>query len=344
MDSASRLLAPATVIGKDACVTAQNTVTLLVGTADGVRQLSLDLGAGVAATVGEPAPLVNPLAMTADGPVVWTVSLEPGGEVRPVTAGISGPVAGSAGVTGGDVPCHTAVVARRGKGRTVAVANYTGHTVGLVSYDDVDGGADGTLTATYHFGESSHPHQVLVDGERLLVSDLGEDCLQVIDLSVPDRAVARIDLGTGSGPRDAVATGPDQLAVALEVANGAVLVSLDRDASGQVNGGRVTSRVDFAGAADDTHPSQIFRDSRGRVLVLNRGTQRLCVLDIAGETMTLQAEHPLPDWPMDVLERDGVLLVACRDSDVIVGLDVADPTRELFRLPVPKPSSLAFVD
>lgn|GEM_PF-4681129 len=325
-------------------MTEQNTVTLLIGSSDGVRQLTVDLAAGTADQVGDLAPLTNPIALTADGPTAWAVSLVPDGEIRPVTATSTGPVTGAAGPAGGAVPCHTAVLSADGVGRTVAVANYTGHTMGVVAYEDVTSDATGTLVTSYHFGDNSHPHQVLVDGDRLLVSDLGEDCLQVVDLATPERAVARIDLGTGSGPRDAVATGADQLAVALEVANGAVLVSLERDEAGQVSGGSVTSRVDFAGEPDDTHPSQILRDSLGRVLVLNRGSQRLCVLTVDGDDLTLVAEHPLPDWPMDIVERDGVLLVACRDADAVIGLDVADPTRELFRISVPTPSSLAIVN
>lgn len=342
VDSRSQRVAPGNGFGKDAVVTAQNTVTLLVGSQDGIRQLSLDLATGSADQVGDLAPLTNPIALTADGSSAWAVALVPDGEIRPVTATADGPVVGGAGPAGGAVPCHTAVVNRDGEARTVVVANYTGHTIGVVDYTDL--ASDGTLSATYHFGDNSHPHQVLIDSDRLLISDLGEDCLQVIDLSVADEPVARIDLGTGAGPRDAVVTAPDQLAVALEIANGAVLVTLERDEAGQVTGGRVTSRVDFEGNPDDTHPSQIFRDSLGRVHVLNRGTHRLCVLNVVGDTLELEAEHPLPDWPMDILERDGVLLVACRDANAVVGLDVSDPTRELFRLSVPSPSSLAIVE
>jgi len=217
---------------------------------------------------------------------------------------------------------------------TLAVANYTGHTVGLVDHGEAP-----TLRAAYDFGPQAHPHQVLVDGDRLLVSDLGGDCLHVVDPATGPEA--RIDLGAGSGPRNAVVVEADLLVVALEVGNGAALVRLDRDAAGRVSGGEVLDRVDFAGDAAQTHPSQVIRDSAGRLHLLNRGSDRVCTLTVADGALTLVAEHPVAAWPMDAVEVDGVLLVACRDADAVVALDPADPSREVWRFAVPTPSALA---
>jgi 6-phosphogluconolactonase len=115
--------------------------------------------------------------------------------------------------SGGASPCHLAWV---GGGRAVAVANYTGGTVGLLPV-----AADGSLEAPVAIAdhgdlelgprsdrqEAPHPHHVLaVGGDGLLVLDLGADAVVGYRLGSDGslRRVAVSRLTPGSGPRHAV--------------------------------------------------------------------------------------------------------------------------------------------
>ena len=332
---------------------------LLVACADGVRHLRLDTANGTAETIGSALPIESPLAITADRTTPngsWTTALTSGGQVLTVAATADGVQAGDPVASGGAVPCHIAVL-DGAAADGVAVANYTGHTVGVVRTAD---GGRAELGAVYDFGEASHPHQVLdVDG-RLVVCDLGRDGLHVIDLAVAPSAAEASDpvaipLEDGAGPRNAVRVGPDHLVVALEKANAAAVVELQRDPDGVVIGGRQVDRCAFSGSTSDTHPSQVLldRDATGggpaRILVLNRGSDQLCVLEVAdGRFVGGPTEHPLPAWPMDLARVGEMLLVACRDAEVLVGLDAHDlghggSGRIVFSVPVPRPHGIAVV-
>lgn len=321
------------------------SLSLLIGTATDIRQVRVDPTSGSCVNVGTAVPCATSLSLTPDPlrSVVWSASLDDDGRVSTVHTGPEGPRAGTSSPTGGAVPCHVGLVAAQGSARTVAVANYSGHNVGIVSSIDVTdprGGA--TLEATVDFGEGSHPHQVLPLGNRLVVSDLGLDSLHLLDRDDPTNITGRIQLDQGAGPRDAVLIG-EHLVVALEVGNAVGLVQLDRDDDATITGGRQVARHDFTGAPEQTHPSQIIADSRGRALVLNRGSDTLCVVEVADGRITSVTEHDLPAWPMDLVEVDGTVLVACRDADVVVGLDLDDPDTELFRFAVPSPNALVIL-
>lgn len=329
------------------------TVHLLVASADGARLLELDPAAGTAEPIGSVLPLDKPLAITATADGGWVVALAPEGRLVRLSATAQGLQPGPETTTGGAVPCHIAVF---DDGHRVAVSNYSGHTVGIVRHDAPAGTAE--LSDVYHYGEQSHPHQVLQVDDRLLVCDLGRDGLHVIDPagtpsgSEADDPVA-IPLEDGAGPRDAVRVGPDHLVVALEKANAAAVVELHRDAGGRIVGGRQVDRCAFAGDPAATHPSQILLDrpaaagTPARVLVLNRGSDQLCVLEVAdGRFVGGVTEHPLPSWPMDLVRAGDRVLVACRDADVVVGLDIdglgaEGETLTAFSVPVPAPNGIA---
>lgn len=314
------------------------SANLLIGTASHITQVTLDLATGATETIGQSLPATTCLSLTRDTDIVWSVSLDGDGQLAAVHTGSTGPQLGVTSTTGGAVPCHSAVVASDGADRTVAVANYTGGNVGVVA---VSGGS-ATLTGTVDFGGESHPHQVLVEGKTLIVSDLGLNCLHLLDRDNPTTVTGRIELDGDAGPRDAVLIG-DLLVVALEVGNAVALVELERDQAGTVIGGRQTARHAFAGEADATHPSQIILDSLGRALILNRGSQKLCIVELADGSFSQVTEVDVPQWPMDLVEVDGVLLLAARDGDVVVGLDLSDPRVERFRFEMPKPNALALL-
>lgn len=322
------------------------TSTLLVASADGLRQLQLDSQAGTATPVGGVISVQRPLALTTDPSqpgLAWAVACTPDGSAFPLQTGADGPSLGEVASSGGAVPCHTGIVSGEGPTRTVAVANYTGHTVGFATFNGLPAGTVTAQGPVVDFGEGSHPHQVLPSGGQLIVSDLGLDSLHVLDSADPQAPAIRIELEPGAGPRNAVPIGDSHLAVALEVANAAALVRIDRDADGRITGGRQVARVGFEGDPDQTHPSQILRDSRGFVHVLNRGSQRLCTLTVEGDNLELVTERTVPDFPMDIIELDGLLLIACRDGDTVVALQVADPDTEVFRIEVPSPNAIAVV-
>ena len=322
------------------------TSTLLVASADSLRQFQLDSQAGTAEPIGGEVSVERPLALTSDpnqAGLAWAVACTPDGSVFPVQTDSDGPRVGATATSGGAVPCHTGIVSGEGASRTVAVANYTGHTVGFASFDGLPAGGVSAQGPVIDFGEGSHPHQVLSSDGQLIVSDLGLDSLHVLDSADPQEPAIRIELEPGAGPRNAVPVGDSHLAVALEVANAAALVRIDRDADGRITGGQQVARVGFEGDPEQTHPSQILRDSRGFVHVLNRGSQRLCTLTVEGDNLELVTERCVPDFPMDIVELDGLLLVACRDSDTVVALQVADPDTEVFRIEVASPNAIAVV-
>ncbi len=326
------------MVGRSDSMEPVTSANLLIGTASHISQVTVDLTTGTTETIGQPLPANTCLSLTRDADTVWSVSLDGDGQLAAVRTGADGPVIGLTSPTGGAVPCHSGIVAADGNARTIAVANYTGGNVGVVAVS-----ADtATLTGTVDFGGESHPHQVLTAGNRLVVSDLGLNCLHLLDRADPTTVTGRIDLDADAGPRDAVLIG-DLLVVALEVGNAVALVEVERDEAGSIIGGRQVARHNFSGDPDATHPSQIILDSLGRALVLNRGSQRLCVVEVADSGFAQVSEVEVPAWPMDLVEVDGVLLVASRDGDVVVGLDLADPTIERFRFDVPKPNALALL-
>ncbi|MGD7707194.1 lactonase family protein [Microlunatus sp. Y2014] len=322
-----------------------STTHLLIASADRVGLHQLDLAAGTCQQVGDPLPLTTPLGLVASRHGGWVTGFDEDGVVLPVLAGPGGLRPGPRSSSGGAVPCHIAVVTddgASGAAETVAVANYTGNSVGVVRVADAtDPDGSSELVDVVNFGEGSHPHQVLRHGAQWVVSDLGLDCLHVLDPADLHGDAVKIDLGEGSGPRDAVAIDESTLVVALEVANAAVLVRLERDGE-RITGGTVTARVDLTGDPADSHPSQILRASDGRVHVLNRGPQTLCTLSVSGDDLTLDGELAIGAWPMDLVELDGQLVIACRDAEALVCVDVTT-LQQTASIPAPSPAALAIL-
>lgn len=114
-------------------------------------------------------------------------------------------------LSGGAMPCHIAVL---GSGRYVAVANYGGGSVSVLSVR-IDGGLSSDLAVNRHQGSGPnarqrgpHPHMVVPDpiGTSVYVTDLGADTL--VNYKVRKNSgkleVARaLRLRPGSGPRHA---------------------------------------------------------------------------------------------------------------------------------------------
>ena len=110
----------------------------------------------------------------------------------------------------GDAPCHVAVSEVHG---IVAVANYAGGSVGIISIHS-DGTPGELLRCFEHSGsgpdlkrqEQPHPHAVVIapDGEHLYVCDLGTDEIRAYSpLADPAgmTSVRAAELAPGSGPR-----------------------------------------------------------------------------------------------------------------------------------------------
>lgn len=165
--------------------------------------------------------------------------------------------------------------------RVVLAANYGG---GALSVNEVtDGGLGAPLLVVQYQGsgpdaerqESPHPHQVVVDGNLVLVPDLGTDSIHVhdlADLARGDGSHRDIALPPGSGPRHLVVSDGCAL-VACELSGLIRVVSIS-------NGAPITDASPTVRASDAIRnfPSAIRLTERGHVLVGNRGPDTIGVL------------------------------------------------------------------
>ncbi|GAA1849104.1 lactonase family protein [Microlunatus capsulatus] len=227
--------------------------------------------------------------------------------------------------TGGSGSCHVALTA---DGRHVLVADYGSGTVCCVPVGD-----DGRLAARTGFWrsegsgpdaerqESPHAHQVVVDGDEVLVADLGTD--QVLRLRVGadgdlQEAGPAVPLPAGSGPRHLVVLG-DHLVVATELSGE---LWLGRRASD--GGWTEVDRVPCTATTGDgeLYPSALRADG-DTVLVANRGpgTVATFALDAEAGTLRLLEERSGGGrWPRDLVVSDDLLWVANQTDDVVTVL------------------------
>lgn len=190
--------------------------------------------------------------------------------------------------SGGELACHLALTP---DARYLVVAHY-----GSGSVSSVPVGADGRLGERRDLWPCTgkgpdparqrgpHAHQVVFDGEELLVSDLGADRLHRLRVDADGRffaAALPIDLPPGSGPRHLVIV-EDHLVVACELS--AQLWLARRKAGGwrQVH----TMATSAARVAEPIAPSAIRVDGLD-VFVANRGPGSISVFRLDPTTSTL---------------------------------------------------------
>ncbi|NQX28838.1 beta-propeller fold lactonase family protein [Microbacteriaceae bacterium VKM Ac-2854] len=147
--------------------------------------------------------------------------------------------------------------------------------------------------------EAAHPHHLLVEGDTVLVTDLGSDALVTLDaVTLAERG--RVSLPAGSGPRHSLRLDDRTIAVTGELDASVMLV---RD--GVARAVRVRNE-----GPDDRPPKSRWhnpRDSRG--------------LSTAGDVAPAAVLRFTPDYPSDLALHRGELVVAVRGGGYLAQFD-----------------------
>jgi 6-phosphogluconolactonase len=268
--------------------------------------------------LGEPATvasLVNPSWLTGHPhlDVFYAVSETANGAVAAFR--LDGTPLGTQPSHGAD-PCHLAVDP---SGSRLVVANYSGGSIAVYPIDERDG-AILPAERVESFGPGAHAHQVVFQGDRAIVTDLGHDQIRLYTLDFSSWAVAHVPKGLG--PRHLVFH-PDGHAFATAELGSKVIV-LDPDL------GHLATVEATHGASPENIPSGLALSPDGQFLyVANRGPDRLTVFAVNGTELTPLTEEPCGGvWPRDIVFIGDTLYVANERSDTIVafGIDAGIPT------------------
>jgi 6-phosphogluconolactonase len=250
----------------------------------------------------------------------------------------------------GEAACHVAVDP---SGRFLVVACWGDGQVLLYELDD-----DGELTARFPAAPARDPHDagrssrahaslMLADG-RVMTTDLGHDLLRVWNFH-PGRGLVldhEVVLPYGSGPRHLVQHTSGSVFVVTEYSIEVAVVQPSADER--------TFRLTALGPATKggglpgDSAAEIALGPGGRHAYVGvRGTNRISVLDIAGDGASLAPLADIPsggDWPRHHLVRNGWLHVAHERSGEVVSypLDPASgmPGELTGRLQLASPTAL----
>lgn len=317
----------------------------LGGSATGVAALE---PAGDSFTLAGEVPLLSPtyLARHPHRPLVYATSESRPGWIHTLQFGSDGLRLLQSLPAGDSGPAHVAVTADES---SVVVANYGGGSVStfrILPYGLLEGPLDvARLRGTGpdpERQEQPHPHQVVPDGDRVLVPDLGTDLIRTFTI---DDAGALTELEPftappGSGPRHAVVTG-DLLVVALELSGQLLLAR--RSGAGWVQTDVVKSSA--VPGSPHVQPSAI-RVGGDLAYIANRGVGTVGVFAIDREagTAAMTAEIPCGGtWPRDLVLSPGRIWVANQEDDVITVFD--DGTHErVLELASPSPACILLIE
>ena len=277
-------------------------------------------------------------------PWVFAVSEGAPSQVHSIALGADGtPVLLSSVPSGGDGACHLVLAP---DGRRLVVAHYGSGSVSSVAV-----GTDGRLSGpvdVHTFGGSGpdadrqqtpHAHQVVIDGEELLVCDLGTDRVHRLRLGA-DGGLATAGpptvLPPGSGPRHLVVL-HDHLVVACELSGELWLGRRGTDGGWQQVDRVPCSRVPSAAVS----PSALRADG-DQVLVANRGPGTVATFTVDADAGTLT---PGPEFgcggagPRDLVVLGEQLWVANEADGVLSVIDrrPLPPVRPPRQLPSPSP-------
>lgn len=253
--------------------------------------------------------------------------------------------------TGGEFGCHLALSP---DGRHVVVAHYGSGSVASFVL-----GSDGELSPPQDLHpfsgsgtdperqEGPHAHQVVFDGDVVLVPDLGTDRIHRLRLG-PDgslsEAGAPVRLPRGSGPRHLVVVGGDHLVVACEL-SATVWLGV-RTTDGWRQAEIVPSSI--AELGDRIAPSAIRADG-DTVFVANRGAGTISVLtvDRSAHTLTRVQEFSCGGpGPRDLALHGSRLWVANQTTDVIsvFDRDTFPVPRLAFEIASPSPACVVLLE
>lgn len=218
--------------------------------------------------------------------------------------------------------CHLCLSPDR---RFVITANYGSSSVSAFGLAE-----DGSLTGQTDLLEFTgtgpdasrqsepHPHQVVVDGDLILVPDLGTDRVHRIGVDGDGklgRAGDPVLLPPGTGPRHLVLV-DDQLVVACELS--AEVWWAPRTG----NGGEAGQRVPASGSStqERIYPSAIVADGSS-IFVANRGSDTIAGFQLADGTVRPAVEVSCGGaWPRDLVATDSHLWVANQNDGTVVAI------------------------
>lgn len=269
--------------------------------------------------------LVSPtfLVRHPDRPLLFAVSESSPGLVTACAIGESGALSVINTVdSGGEGGCH---IALHPQGSHLLVAHYTEGSV--ASFHIAEDGSLSQVVDVHPFSgqgpdterqDRSHAHQVLFDGDQVLVTDLGSDRVHRLDL-VDGRLqdVGALQLPPGSGPRHGVVTG-DHLLIACEL-SATIWVGRRQGQEWQQVALVDSSAAEPTDAEDRIYPSAI-AVSGDQVFVANRGPDTCAVftLDRDQDTLTPVAEFPSGGrWPRDLVLSPARIWIANQVSNVV---------------------------
>jgi 6-phosphogluconolactonase len=306
---------------------------------------------------GELRPIGDPVAMPSPSylvrhpelPLLYAITEGSPGLVHTLRVDADGGLELVGTVSAGDDgPGHLEVSA---DARHVIVGNYAGGSVSTITIGD-DGVLVGVADLMRFPGsgpdperqEASHPHQVVVDGDQLLVPDLGVDAIHRLTIDTDGRLhhVDSLETPPGSGPRHVVVVG-DLMAVALEL-SAEVLVA-QRQGAGWTT--RQVLPSSSARVAERIYPSAI-RARGNSVFVANRGAGTLSefALDPESGAATKVREFPCGgSWPRDLVIDGSHLWVANQADDVVTVFDdTLTPPATIAEFPSPTPACIILLD
>ncbi len=228
-------------------------------------------------------------------------------------------------------------------GRFVITANYGAGSVSCFGLAD-----DGSLTGQTDLFQVTgsgpdasrqsepHPHQVVVDGDVVLVPDLGTDRVHRLGIDAAGKISIvgePVVLPPGSGPRHLVVV-DDQLVVACELSAEVWWgpKAGDGGESGQVvaaSGSDVDTRI---------YPSAIVADGSS-IFVANRGSDTIAAFQLTDGVVRPAIEISCGGaWPRDLITTGSHLWVANQNDGTIVAIARDDLAAGRFDGTIPSPS------
>lgn len=231
--------------------------------------------------------------------------------------------------SGGSVPCHVMV---HPAGGLLIVTHYTSGTLATWRLDP-DGAPIGDAELIALDGAGSgidparqdlpHPHQAVLVGDELLVSDLGSDLVRRFSIESSGGS-ERVGSQTGEY-RVPPGTGPRHLAVGSE---GVLVVSGELAQTITVLFGRELLTIPSTGRTGQArsrpprnYPGDVQTDPAGAVVYLaNRGHDTITVIRLGDRAQLIAEVDSGVGWAQHLLLADGRLYVAGWDSSQVVSL------------------------